>query len=252
MSWPLPKLSLLRLVIQGSGALQQQEVRQIYQDMWQHAWPLIHSNEITPDPYLSGKPDRRRGITLLARITDPLNAAIRQFLNEAYTLEPTQYYYPNSDLHVTVMSILSCEENFQLLLSDKPAYVNLIQNIVQGIRPFIIEFDGLTVAESGVVLCGYNPNNALSQLRNALRHQVTQSALAHSMDKRYTLMTAHSTVLRFKEPLQAPSRFSEFLQANRQRYFGQLRVEQLELVVNDWYQSKANTELLGKFDLLES
>jgi hypothetical protein len=58
--------------------------------------------------------------------------------------------------------------------------------------------------------------------------------------------------LRFKEPLQAPSRFSEFLQANRQRYFGQLRVEQLELVVNDWYQSKANTELLGKFDLLES
>jgi 2'-5' RNA ligase len=228
------------------------DISKNYKDMWQNAWPLINSNNITTDPYILGKHDTRRGITLLVRITHPLNVAIQQFLNEACLLEPAQYYYPNSDLHVTVMSILTCVEGFKLLTTDKPAYVNLIQNILQDIQRFTFEFDGITITPSGLLLCGYLSDNTLNHLRNKLRRQVAQSNLAHSMDKRYTIVTAHSTIIRFTQKLQAPSRFAKFLLENRQRYFGQLRVEQLELVVNDWYQSKANTELLGKFDLLES
>lgn len=230
----------------------QAEIEEHYQQMWHQALPLIRSNQTFHDPYLCGKLDTRKGITLLARINAPVNSAICEFLHEMRAIEPQQYYYPSGDLHVTVMSVLSCIKGYQLSVLDKPKYVDLIDSIVKNFPCFGVEFNGITLADSGVLLRGFVNNHSLEKLRDTLRIDIKNGDVPQSMDKRYTLMTAHSTVMRFKEPLNASSRFAEFLQDNRQRYFGQLRVEQLELVVNDWYQTKANTELLGKFDLLES
>jgi hypothetical protein len=232
--------------------LHRAEIEEHYQQMWHQALPLIRSNQTFHDPYLCGKLDTRKGITLLARIDVPVNSAICEFLHEMHSLEPQQYYYPTSDLHVTVMSVVSCVEGYQLSVLDKPKYVDLINAIVKKIPCFGVEFNGITLAESGVLLRGFVNNQSLQQLRDTLRIDIKNADVPQSMDKRYTLMTAHSTVMRFKEPLKAPSLFVDFIQDNRQRYFGQLHVQQLELVVNDWYQRKSNTELLGKFDLLET
>jgi 2'-5' RNA ligase len=221
----------------------------VYRQMWQHAWPLINSNQVSLDPFLNGKSDTRRGITLLARITPPVSQTITAFMADMQRLEPEQYYYPPSDLHVTVMSILSCHADYQLPTSDKPKYGDLLQNIVAKTPCFNIEFKGITLADSGVLICGYVADDSLAELRTELRTQVGASDLSHSMDQRYTLVTAHNTVVRFRAKLQKTHTFAAFLQANRERYFGKLEVTQLELVVNDWYQSKANTELLTKINL---
>ncbi|KXI30720.1 2'-5' RNA ligase family protein [Paraglaciecola hydrolytica] len=223
----------------------------VYQDMWQRAWPLISDNQISLDPFLSGKTDTRRGITLLARIKSPVSESIYAFLQQMQQREPEQYYYPLSDLHVTVMSVLSCQPDYQLSAADQAKYVDLIQNIVRKTPAFNIEFKGITLADSGVMVCGYVTDDSLVALRAELRTQVGASNLLHSMDKRYTLITAHSTVARFRSSLQQPGALGAFLQANRNTYFGKLPVTELELVVNDWYQSKANTQLLANINLLK-
>jgi hypothetical protein len=233
----------------GGAKLHQLEIEKHYQNMWQCAWPLINSNQTSYDPYLCGKLDTRRGITLLARITAPVNSAITEFLQELYALEPQQYYYPSCDLHVTVMSVLSCIEDYQLSLLDKPKYVDLIRSIVKNTPRFFINFDGITLADSGVLLRGYVNNQSLENLRSRLRIDIKNCDAPHSMDTRYTIVTAHSTVMRFRQKLQNPLGFADFLCANRQRYFGQVEVTQLELVVNDWYQRQGNTESLGTFQL---
>ncbi|MGO4894544.1 2'-5' RNA ligase family protein [Flavobacterium sp. W21_SRS_FM6] len=225
------------------------EITQIYRNMWQGASPLLARNEILIDPYLSGRTDTRRGITLLIRITSPVSESIQKFLAEVSQVEPGQYAYPSSDLHVTVMSVLSCIEDYTLAGENEAAYIDLIRPIVANTPPFSIEFSGLTLSESGIVLCGYPSNNSLNQLRDQLRQHITKSALPHSMDARYPLITAHSTVLRFKQRLQDPDKLLVFLAKNRERHFGQLRVRNMALVVNDWYQSQSTTVLMDTLAL---
>ncbi|MEP7704687.1 hypothetical protein [Paraglaciecola sp. 25GB23A] len=225
--------------------MHQAEIEEHYQQMWHQALPLIKSNQTFHDPYLCGKLDTRKGITLLARINAPVNSVICEFLHELRALEPEQYYYPSGDLHVTVMSVLSCIEGYQLSVLDKPKYVDLIGSIVKNTPCFGVEFNGITLADSGVLLRGYVNNHSLEKLRDTLRIDIKNCNAPHSMDKRYTIVTAHSTVMRFREKLQNPLRFADYLVDNQQRYFGRVDVAQLELVVNDWYQRQANTDLLS-------
>ena len=222
----------------------------VYQQMWQNAWPLITHNQIKHDVYLNGKTDTRRGITLLARIKPPISKVIKAFLRQMQQLEPQLYYYPESDLHVTVLSILSCRTDYQLAAEDHAVYVQLIQDIVSKTPTFKLDFKGITLADNAIVVCGYVADDTLAKLRADLRQQVGASGLTHSMDARYNLVTAHCTVARFPCDLQQPSVFTEFLQSNREHAFGSLDVTQLELVVNDWYQSKANTQVLANMSLL--
>jgi hypothetical protein len=39
-----------------------------------------------------------------------------------------------------------------------------------------------------------------------------------------------------------PKGVARFLEANRERFFGIITLDKLELVINDWYQRSANTE----------
>lgn len=226
------------------------QIESVYQDMWRRAWPLITQNAISIDPFLTGKQDTRSGITLLARVNGPVAREINTFLRDLQKIEPDQYYYPASDLHLTVMSILSCVEGYRLLGNDKARYIEFIHTVVQNSAQFSIEYKGITVSDSGIVLCGYVNDQSLTDLRNCIRSRMPDSGLSHSMDKRYTLITAHSTIVRFKTRLQHPDGLADFLQANRNRYFGYLNVSQLELVVNDWYQRQDKTEKLAEFTLV--
>ena len=145
----------------------------VYQQMWHSGWPLINANQVKQDPYLNGKADTRRGITLLARIKSPVCESFSGFLAKMQQLEPEQYYYPMSDMHVTVLSVLSCQAGYQVALEDIPHYVELIQNIVNKTPCFNIEFKGITLADSGVIVCGYVADDSLAELRSAIRKKVT-------------------------------------------------------------------------------
>ena len=67
--------------------------------------------------------------------------------------------------------------------------------------------------------------------------------------QRYSIQTAHSTVIRFRVPLVQPVAFVERLQTFYAYDFGTFEVNMLELVYNDWYQRSENTLLLESFYL---
>jgi hypothetical protein len=62
-------------------------------------------------------------------------------------------------------------------------------------------------------------------------------------------VTAHSTLMRFAGPLQDPLRFARELEAWGEEPLGQMRVQEVELVVNDWYMSHQSLRLLETFPL---
>ena len=69
------------------------------------------------------------------------------------------------------------------------------------------------------------------------------------MDARYTIQTAHSTVMRFREKMTDKEALLKTLEEYRNFDFGKFKVERIELMYNDWYQRNHLTQQLHSFEL---
>ena len=47
-----------------------------------------------------------------------LGTSKESYIKEIKKIEPNQYFYPNSDIHITVMSIISCYDGFDMTKID--------------------------------------------------------------------------------------------------------------------------------------
>ena len=218
-----------------------------YKKLYESSIRKIENGDYRTDLLIDSPSDKRFGITLLIRPYENINNKIQLFLDELKQVAPSQYYYPHSDIHITVMSIISCYEGFQLNQVSIPDYIDLIQESLSEKDRFKIKFKGITASDSGIMIQGFPENDILNNLRNNLRTKFKNSGLEQSIDKRYSIQTAHSTVVRFRRKLQNKNGFLEVLERHKNSNFGSFEVKELELVFNDWYQREKNSKLLEKF-----
>ncbi|ALI99144.1 2'-5' RNA ligase family protein [Rufibacter tibetensis] len=225
------------------------DLRAHYTQFWQNAEAQFLKGNYEFDALLDSPTDTRRGITLLARPRGEVLENIQCFLQEMVTLEPEQYYYPTSDVHLTILSIISCYPGFSEADIQLQPYIELVKEALASIQPFRVMFKGITASPSCVLLQGFPYSDDLHQLRGNLRTAFRDCRLQQSIDQRYAISTAHSTVIRFREPLQRPDKFLQKLREYRAHDFGTAVIDQVELVSNDWYQRQENTRLLATFPL---
>ncbi|MFH6934909.1 mutarotase [Flavobacterium sp. FlaQc-30] len=220
-----------------------------YNQLYKSASEAILNGKYNLDSYINNSSDSRFGITLLARPNEKVNTEIQQFLDKLKAVEPSQYYYPNSDIHITVLSIISCYQGFSLDKIAVEEYVKTIQKSLIDLGEITIEFRGVTASNSAIMIQGFPTDESLNNLRNKLRENFKNSALEQSIDSRYSISTAHSTVMRFTEKLVNPEKLIEITEEFRDYNFGSFKVEKVELVFNDWYQREKNTIHLKNFDI---
>lgn len=201
------------------------------------------------DHHIKSASDNRFGLTLVIRVNDQITSNIQSFIDELKKIEPPQYYYPNSDIHVTVMSIVSCYEGFRLENISVPDYINVIEKSMAGINAFDIDFCGVTASSSAILIRGFPNGDELNNLRNKLRVNFKNSGLEESIDKRYSIFAAHITVARFSHRIKEAGKLINIIEENSNRYFGKMKVEEIELVYNDWYQREEQVKQLHKFSI---
>lgn len=221
----------------------------VYDQLREAALAHVKSRGFDHDPLIDSPLDNRYGITLLIRPSKDVNDAVQNFLSLLKMIEPGHHFYPNPDIHVTVMPIISCYEGFQLRQIDPPAYIGLLKGCLEGLPPFSIEFRGVTASPSCIMIKGFPLEDTLEAIRNRLRIAFKDSQLEQSLDKRYPLQTAHSTVIRFKQPVRNQTAVLEQLDQFKDFYFGQYEVRELDLVFNDWYQREEKVQKLFTFKL---
>lgn len=226
------------------------DLHEHYIQIFQNAWPKLQSGQYELDPLLDSSTDTRCGITLLLRPSQQVNVAIQNLLQELSSIDPHQYYYPASDVHITVMAIISCYEGFTLEQIVVEDYIALIQKSLEGLPPFEIECKGLTASPSCLLLQGFWKDETLNQIRDNLRQHFKNSSLQQSIDKRYAIQTAHSTIVRLRKPLQNKDKWLECVEAYREFDFGVFRVDEIELVCNDWYHRKEKVQVLHRLVLI--
>ncbi|MGJ5643281.1 2'-5' RNA ligase family protein [Formosa sp. S-31] len=220
-----------------------------YDGLYSNTLHALENDIYSTDNLISDKKDFRRGITLRIRPPECVNLRIQTFLDDLKAVDPNQYYYPDSDIHITVMSVISCYSGFRLKTIVLQDYIHLIQECLQQIQEFSIAFKGVTGSLSCIMIQGFPTSEGLNQLRDALRHKFKNSSLQQSLDSRYTIQTAHATVVRFKSELQQKAEFINCLNQYREFDFGTFNVNEVELVYNDWYQKAEHVKLLHTFSL---
>lgn len=225
------------------------DLKNHYNKLWNQSLQKFRSNEFQFDPLINSENDNRYGITLLARPSKEVKRNISTTLEEIRSIAPHQYYYPKSDLHVTILSIISCCDGFSIDQINPSDYQKVVQFAVDSIAPFEITFHGLTASPSCILVQGFPRGNQLTDLRNKLREMFKDTSLQDSIDKRYKLQTAHLTAIRFKESFDDAGNFISKIARLRDRNFGSCTVDQIELVGNDWYQQKEKVESIAKFSL---
>lgn len=218
-----------------------------YDQLYKKSSEVILAGNYKLDLQINNESDSRFGITFLIRPSEIIKANIQSFLDELKTIEPNQYYYPDSDIHITLMSIISCYDGFSLDAVNVHEYIDLIQQSLVRLNKIKIEFRGVTASPSAIMIQGFPTDESLNNFRDKLREDFKKSSLQQSIDSRYAISTAHSTVLRFQEKLENPQKLMQVVEKYRDYDFGEFEVENLELVYNDWYQREKNTIHLAEF-----
>jgi 2'-5' RNA ligase len=223
------------------------DLTQHYNQLYKKSSEAILAGNYKLDSQLNNESDSRFGITFLVRPSEIIKANIQLFLDELKAVEPHQYYYPDADIHITVMSIISCYDGFTLDKINVHEYIDLIQQSLVHLDTIKIGFRGVTASSSAIMIQGFPTDESLNNFRDKLRENFKKSTLEQSIDSRYTISTAHSTVMRFQEKLENPEQLIQTVEKFRDYNFGEFDVENIELVYNDWYQREKNTIRLANF-----
>ncbi|NIJ46491.1 2'-5' RNA ligase [Wenyingzhuangia heitensis] len=225
------------------------DLKKHYDSLYKESVLKIAKENCQIDPLIDAGNDNRFGITLLLRPSEEVKNHIQYFLRQLKLIEPSQYYYENSDIHITVMSIISCYNGFDLDKLNIEDYNQIICKSLIDFTPLKITCRGVTASSSCLMIKGFMENESINLLRDRLRAHFRATTLEQSIDKRYAIQTAHSTVVRFRKKLSNKNEFLALVEKFKDYDFGTFKVERLELVYNDWYQRKKSVRKLTDFTL---
>ncbi|MFI2742331.1 2'-5' RNA ligase family protein [Zhouia sp. PK063] len=223
-------------------------IKNHYDQLYETSLEKINKDGCQTDDLIFSENDKRYGITVLIRPSEEVKYKVQKFLKELSSIDDLQYYYKNSDIHITVMSVISCYSGFHLSDINLEDYISLIKQCLPK-HPFKISFKGITLSPSCVLIQGFFADETLNNFRDDLRLAFKNSNLEQSLDKRYAIQTAHSTVVRFQYPLKNKSAYLHHLQLYRNFNFGSFTINEVELVFNDWYQKASKVKKLHTFYL---
>jgi len=224
-------------------------LKEHYSKLYKESVNNILADNYEIDNLIDSDSDKRFGITLLVRPSTEVKDKIKKCINELKKVEPNQYYYPNSDIHITVMSIISCYDGFDLTKIDLSKYIEIIKKCLEYDQDINIQFKGLTASNSCILLQGFMNDNVLNEIRDKLRVEFKNSDLEQSLDKRYAIQTAHATIVRFRNELNQKDEFLKIIDDHLNFDFGTFEVKNFELVYNDWYQREGFVKKLHEFNV---
>lgn len=219
------------------------ELEALYSKIDSEGREAIQNSQEKIDPFLNNlEQDRRFGLTLLIKIPEKVTGSFRRIEEEIQKVEPEQYFYPEPDLHVTVVDLVSASAGFK---RDEPLIgksVQLIENAVKRVPPFTIRFQGIIISNAAILVKGYY-RDGLQDLRNIMRKTAHEEGI--NLQERYQSISSHSTIVRYMSALQNRKKFLTVVQNYHELEMGTVLVNELELVIHDWYNRRK--EVIKKF-----
>jgi 2'-5' RNA ligase len=213
---------------------------------------LLAEGRIPGDPYLEAdrgtgdnvRPDdRRRGLALLIPLVP--SEALRALLDDWRGRFPEWYVYPDRDLHVTVVSLISARDGYAPGEEEVRQYQDCVRAALEPIPPFTIAFEGIIASPTGLLLKGYY-EQGLDTMRTRIRAEAARRGLP--LLERYETLSAHVSLARYIRPETDREKVESLVQEYENHAFGEYPVQDLVLVHHDWYNHASR--LLARLSLI--
>jgi hypothetical protein len=226
------------------------ELYPLYESMWREARSKVREGQIAYDEFAFKKElDGRRGLSLVARLAPGVVQRIGLFLESLREIESEQYYYPATDIHLTILSLLTAAEHNQGQLAQAGAFIPAVAAALSGVRAFRLETIGVTLTSTAVLAQGFPEDAALRNIRDRIRATLCAQGLGDGLDRRYHQRAAHHTLMRFTAPLQSEERFGRAMTTYREYPFGSSTIASIDLAIHDWYLSADRLRILKTYIL---
>ena len=140
-----------------------------YDNIWNTSKNKILKNDINVDHNLSDlQNDKRLGISLIIPVGKALAGIFYDGLRNVKLYEPDQYYYPPSDMHITLLDLIAANENFVFCEKQVAAYKEVLCEVFKLLKSFKIQFNGLTASAVAVMVRGF-PSIDIFEMRQHIR-----------------------------------------------------------------------------------
>lgn len=208
-----------------------EKLKKHYQNIFEQNKEIILQGGKGDEYLLEPDKDTRMALALIIRVKE-CTEQIKAYMGKLKEIEPDLYYYPKTDLHITVLDILRGIPNRQLPDNLKD-YVACIEECAKKVQPFDIMLQGTTLSDNAVLINGYY-EEGLEKMRQILRKNLRECHL--ELEERYETFSSHISVARIKSCLTKPDEFVR--QALTDEIIGKNHVDEVEIVFHNWYDSK--------------
>lgn len=220
-------------------------LRNDYDAAWMNSKQHLLSKEIFVDPLLSVlNNDTRLGLTVLIQLDGKIFEKFSEIIAELKIIEPHQYFYPMSDLHVTIIDLIGASENFVFDKEQVAQYKPVLHNVFQNVTRFPILFNGVCATRGAIFVQGF-AGDFIKNMRYAIRQEITKAGL--ELQERVSGNFVHSCIARFKEPLKNPEKLVRFIEQSRELFLGEFDITSTSFVLHDWYNREEQTTVLDKY-----
>ena len=167
----------------------------------------LRTSGTSPDPTLRSllsdqNVDQRYGVNLVVHPPLTVLQQIRAIQQHLRTHEPQQYYYPSTDLHLTMMEILAARP-LQNITSVATQVKEHLDQLLQDLPTPQLDTPLFVFDQYGCALNFLPSDSRLQTLRRCLNERLTHMGI--SLTSRYPPQSAHLTLMRYVSPLQTES-----------------------------------------------
>ncbi len=228
-------------------------LRERYSQIYMQTLETIERDGFSYDTTIIEPSDDRYGLTLIGRMTSGgLHSEVQGLYGEIGKAAPGSYLYPVADLHITVLSLIECAAGRTFSPDELQEHAALLMEALHDVGPIRVDVTGLIASPTCLMLAGYPEHDQLNHLRDRIRSGYGKHpSISHTIDSRYTQVTAHVTIARFTRPVNDSRRVLDILERYRKHPFGKQVLRTLELVTNDWCLTSGRTKKIAVFPLRE-
>jgi len=191
--------------------------------------------------------DQRCGVNLIARPPAELSGQISAVQNYLKAKEPTQYFYPMNDLHLTFLEFCSGREPLEADRIFEQVRIHLGEALesIQGfvLRPPVVRFD----SHAGFLV--FENAGGLNEARQTLFNKLAAKGLAPA--PRYSTGSTHLTFMRYIAPLTGGmERLADEEAALSTKLSSSWKISSLWLTCGaNWYGMKSRIKEAGPFKI---
>ncbi|WP_435247050.1 alpha/beta hydrolase family protein [Vibrio sp. nBUS_14] len=113
--------------------------------------------------------------------------------------------------------MISCLPEFSVTEIDVNSYIDIFRSVLKNTGKIEIRYQGVSASPNCIVIQGFPISDTLERLRNELRTQLIEAGVRVTFDSRYKLVTAHSSIIRFKAPLNDAQQLQEDIRIDPSR-----------------------------------